>query len=199
MACRPTVCIDQRSGSHNPRSTVATVTEIYDYLRLLMARVGQPHCPECDAPIQQQHPEQILEELLELPEGTKAMIMAPIVRGRKGMHKDALDSIRKNGFVRVRIDGEVHDIEHLPELVRQKTHDIEAVVDRIVIRPAARSRVAESLQLAVKHSGGTVVVCYQDIEAPEGPAWRDRLFSTEYACPNCRVSFEEIEPRSFRL
>ncbi|MEQ9380133.1 MAG: excinuclease ABC subunit UvrA [Pirellulales bacterium] len=194
---QPTVCIDQRSGSHNPRSTVATVTEIYDYLRLLMARVGQPHCPECDAPIQQQHPEQILEELLELPEGTKAMIMAPIVRGRKGMHKEALDSIRKNGFVRARIDGEVHDIEHLPELVRQKTHDIEAVVDRIVIRPAARSRVAESIQLAVKHSGGTVVVCYQDLETEDGPAWRDRLFSTEYACPNCRVSFEEIEPRSF--
>lgn len=193
---QPTVCIDQRSGSHNPRSTVATVTEIYDYLRLLMARVGQPHCPACGEPIQQQHPEQILEELLELPEGTKAMILAPIVRGRKGMHREALESIRKNGFVRARIDGEVHDIEQLPELVRQKKHDIEAVVDRIVIRPTARSRVAESIQLAVKHSGGPMVVCYQ---AKEGgtTTWRDRLFSTEFACPSCRESFEEIEPRSF--
>ncbi len=193
---QPTVCIDQRSGSHNPRSTVATVTEIYDYLRLLMARVGQPHCPACGEPIQQQHPEQILEELLELPEGTKAMILAPIVRGRKGMHREALDSIRKNGFVRARIDGEVHDIEQLPELVRQKKHDIEAVIDRIVIRPAARSRVAESIQLAVKHSGGPMVVCYLDKENGAN-TWRDRLFSTEFACPSCRESFEEIEPRSF--
>jgi len=194
---QPTVCIDQRSGSHNPRSTVATVTEIYDYLRLLMARVGQPHCPACGEPIQQQHAEQILEELIELPEGTKAMILAPIVRGRKGMHREALASIRKSGFVRVRIDGQVHDIEQLPELVRQKKHDIEAVVDRIVIRPTARSRVAESLHLAVKHSGGTVVICYQDQNEADGPVWRDRLFSTEYACPNCKISFDEIEPRSF--
>lgn len=193
---QPTVCIDQRSGSHNPRSTVATVTEIYDYLRLLMARVGQPHCPACGEPIQQQHPEQILEELLELPEGTKAMILAPIVRSRKGMHREALESIRKRGFVRARIDGEVHDIEQLPELVRQKKHDIEAVVDRIVIRPTARSRVAESIQLAVKHSGGPMVVCYQAKEGG-GTTWRDQLFSTEFACPSCRESFEEIEPRSF--
>ncbi len=194
---QPTVCIDQRSGSHNPRSTVATVTEIYDYLRLLMARVGQPHCPACSEPIQQQHPEQILEELLELPEGTKAMILAPMVRGRKGMHREALAAIRKNGFVRVRIDRQVYDIEQLPELVRQKKHDIEAVVDRIVVRPAARSRVAESLQLAVKHSGGSVVVCYEDRDEAGASVWRDRLFSTEYACPICKISFDEIEPRSF--
>jgi excinuclease ABC subunit A len=194
---QPTIAIDQRSGASNPRSTVATVTEIYDYLRLLMARLGEPSCYRCGHPIRQQNPEQILDELLALPDGTKLMVLAPMVRGRKGEHQDVLAAIRKAGFVRARIDGEIVDAEHPPALAAQKTHHIEAVVDRVIVRNGVRPRLAESVHLAVRHGDGLVLAHYEDRSKANGPAWRERLFSTQYACPRCKISYEEIEPRTF--
>ncbi|HUT10498.1 MAG TPA: excinuclease ABC subunit UvrA [Thermoguttaceae bacterium] len=193
---QPTISVDQRAGGHNPRSTVATVTEIYDYLRLLFARLGEPVCYRCGEPIRQQTPEQILEDLLALAEGTRMMILAPLVRGRKGQHKDVLAAIRKAGFLRARVDGQIVDVEDPPELVRQKSHHIEAVVDRVVVREGVRSRLAESIRLAVRHSDGLVLTTYED-KTPQGSVWHDDLFSTQYACPNCKISYEELEPRTF--
>lgn len=208
----PTVCIDQRPSNQNPRSTVATVTEIYDYLRLLMARCGEASCYNCGAPIRQQSAQQVQERLLELPEGTKTIIMAPLVRGRRGQHADVFQQIRKAGFVRVRVDGQVVDLDHVPELNAKQNHSIDAVVDRVIIRQGIESRLSESIQLAVKHSDGLVAVLYYDeanghtngsSPAP-APAngngqgtWRDVLYSTRYACPDCGVNFEELEPRTF--
>ena len=195
---QPTVCIDQRTGSRNPRSTVATVTEVYDYLRLLFARLGEASCYRCGQAIRQQAPEQIIEDLLSLANGTRMMILAPMVRGRKGEHRDVLAAIRKAGFVRARVDGEVIDVDHPPESERQKPRRIEAVVDRIVIREGIRNRLAESIHLAIRHGNGLVLVAYDD----RGPgssngAWRDHLFSTQFACPDCKISYEELEPRTF--
>ncbi len=198
---QPTLCIDQRPGTANPRSTVATVTEIYDYLRVLMARLGVPHCYACGHPICQQNPEQIQQRLLTLPEQTKLMLMSPVVRGRKGKHAEAFVKIRKAGFVRVRVDTEIYDVDQPPDLAPGKLHTIEAIVDRIVVKPAARSRLGESIQLALRHSDGLLVAVYLDEAAadeahPHG-VWREELFSTRYACPNCEISYEELEPRTF--
>ncbi len=197
---QPTVSIDQRAGSHNPRSTVATVTEIYDYLRVLYARLGEPQCYRCGTPIRQQTPEQILEDLLALPEGTRLMILAPLVRGRKGEHRDVFVAIRKAGFLRARVDGEVVDLDSPPLLVAQGKHHIEAIIDRLVLRGGVRSRLADSIQLAIKHGDGLVVAAVET-RAPASPGgngvWRDRLFSTRYACPDCKISYEELEPRTF--
>ena len=194
---QPTVSIDQRAGSRNPRSTVATVTEIYDHLRLLMARTGEVSCYQCGAPIRQQTPEQIVDALLALPEGTKAILMAPIVRGRKGQHAEAFEAIRKAGFVRARVDGEVYDLDAAPKLAPRKNHTIEAVVDRLILRDSVRPRLAESIQLALRHGEGLVAVTYL---APGGDSdrdWQECLYSTEYACPQCKISYEELEPRTF--
>ncbi|MCA9156510.1 MAG: excinuclease ABC subunit A, partial [Planctomycetales bacterium] len=198
---QPTVCIDQRPGARNPRSTVATVTEIYDYLRLLISRLGDAYCYRCGEPIRQQSPEEINDRLMRMPEGTKAMIMAPLVRGRRGQHRELLEQIRKAGLVRARIDGEVFDIEHFPELDARKTHDIEAIVDRVMIRESVRDRVEESVRLALKFGEGRMVVCYLDVndttdDRPQG-CWKDALFSSLHACPKCELSFEELEPRTF--
>jgi excinuclease ABC subunit A len=199
---QPTISIDQRAGSRNPRSTVATVTEIYDYLRLLYARLGEASCYQCGRPIRQQTPEQILDDLLALPDGTRLMVMAPMVRGRKGEHREVLLAIRKAGFLRARIDGQVVDVENPPPLVPQKPHHIEAIIDRVVVREGVRGRLAESIHLAVKHGDGLVLAAYDD-RKPEQRApganglWRDRLFSTQYACPDCKISYEELEPRTF--
>jgi excinuclease ABC subunit A len=199
---QPTISIDQRAGSQNPRSTVATVTEIYDYLRLLFARLGEPACYRCGATIRQQTPEQIIEDLLLLPPGTKLMVMAPLVRGRKGQHKDVLASVRKAGLLRVRVDGEVTDLDHVGELAPRKNHQIEAIVDRIVLRAGVESRLAESTRLALSHGEGAVLVSYLEPAAsgaaPDSEqAWSERLYSTLYACPHCKISFEELEPRTF--
>jgi excinuclease ABC subunit A len=200
---QPTLCIDQRPGNQNPRSTVATVTEIYDYLRLLVARLGEPTCYQCGADIRQQTIEQIQCRLLRMPEGTKTMILAPFVRGRKGAHKDVFDGIRKAGLVRARVDGLVCDLEDVPNLVPQKLHHIDAVVDRIIIRPGIDSRLADSVRLAVQYGNGLMVICYHDEldnngnQSKENGTWRDEIFSTRYACPNCDVSYEELEPRTF--
>jgi excinuclease ABC subunit A len=193
---QPTISIDQRAGSPNPRSTVATVTEIYDYLRLLFARLGEAACYQCGEPIRQQTPEQILEHLLEMPHGTRVMILAPLVRGRKGGHKEVLEAIRKAGFLRARVDGQVIDVESAPELTRQKMHHIEAVIDRVMIREGVRPRLAESIQLAVRHGEGLVLASYEEKTRGES-VWHDTLFSIHYACPNCKISYEELEPRTF--
>ena len=201
---QPTLCIDQRGWVNNPRSTVASVSEIYDYLRLLFARIGRPHCPQCNAPISQQSVEQIQEVLARLPEGTKLMLMAPLVRGRRGAHEDVLRTVRKAGLVRVRVDGEVIDLESLPELNPRKAHSIDAVVDRLIIRSSTNGdgkRIADSIRLAASLSDGAVVGCYFDPEAadekhPEG-RWRDAAFSTRFACPTCEIAGEPIEPRTF--
>ena len=190
----PVICIDQRPGGANPRSTVATSTEIHDFLRLLFARVGEVSCHRCGAPIRQQSSGQIQDALMALPEGTKLMLLAPLVRGRKGQHAEVFEQIRKAGQVRVRVDGAALDLDAVPPLDGRKPHTIEAVVDRIVIRPGSRSRLAESLELAIKQGEGVVVASYV---APNDTQWTDRLFSTLYDCPNCQLSLEEIEPRTF--
>jgi excinuclease ABC subunit A len=198
---QPTICIDQRPGNANPRSTVATVTEIYDYLRLLMARVGEAACYQCGEPVRQQTPEQIQEALMALPEGTKMMILAPLVRGRRGKHEEVYGKVRKAGFVRVRIDGQVFDLENAPELSARQLHDVDAVVDRVIARDGVGPRIGESLRLAIRHGEGVATVCYLDAGAadPQHPQgiWRDRLFSTLYACPRCSISLAELEPRTF--
>ncbi|MEN6557702.1 MAG: ABC-ATPase UvrA, partial [Thermoguttaceae bacterium] len=193
---QPTISIDQRSGVNNPRSTVATVTEIYDYLRLLYARLGEPQCYQCGEPIRQQSQGQILDALLELSAGTRVMILAPMVRGRKGEHRDVFEAIRKAGFLRARVDGQVVDVNAPPPLATQKTHHIEAVIDRVVVREGVRDRIAESIQLAIRHGDGLVLAAHEE-KSPSGSVWHDRLFSTLYACPNCKISYEELEPRTF--
>ncbi|HEV7222283.1 MAG TPA: excinuclease ABC subunit UvrA [Pirellulales bacterium] len=194
---QPTISIDQRAGSRNPRSTVATVTEIYDHLRLLMARVGEVFCYRCGAAICQQTQEQIVETLLALAEGTKAILLAPMVRGRKGQHGEVFEAIRKAGFVRARVDGEVYDLDALPALAPRKNHTIEAVVDRLVLRDSVRPRLAESIQLALGHGDGLVAVTYLLPGASSENGWRESLYSTEHACAQCQISYEELEPRTF--
>jgi len=193
---QPTISIDQRAGSHNPRSTVATVTEIYDYLRLLFSRLGEATCYRCGRPIRQQTAGQIVDDLLALAPGTRTMILAPLVRGRKGEHRDVWATIRKAGLLRARVDGRVVDVDDPPELARQKSHHIEAVIDRVVIRQRIRDRIVESVNLAVRYGEGLVMATYEQ-KLPEGNTWHDELFSTQYACPDCRISYEELEPRTF--
>ena len=189
----PTVSIDQRSGSANPRSTVATVTEIYDYLRLLYARAGVPHCPNCGRAIHRQTPEQIVTGVLGMQEGRKVIVLAPIVRGRKGQHADAFAAIRRAQLLRARVDGQMVELaDGDPKLAKTKVHDIEAVVDRLVVRVGIRPRLAESVDLALKLGQGAVI-----LSAQEGETWDDRVLSIHYACVACGVGFEELEPRTF--
>jgi excinuclease ABC subunit A len=188
----PTVAVAQDTTSANPRSTVATVTEIYDHLRLLYARVGQVHCHQCGAPVGRQTPAQIVDQAQQLAEGTRVLVLAPFVRDRKGQHRDVIARIAKEGFVRARIDGTVCGLDFPPELDRHRAHTIEAVVDRLVVRDGLRQRFAESVELAVKQSGGTVML---SVETDDG--WTDLLFSTRHACARCDVSYGELEPRHF--
>ncbi|OYV77070.1 MAG: excinuclease ABC subunit A [Deltaproteobacteria bacterium 21-66-5] len=194
---QPTISIDQRGGSRNPRSTVATVTEIYDYLRLLMARLGEVFCYRCGAPIRQQTPEQIADDLAGLAEGTKLILLAPLVRGRKGKHQEVFEAVRKAGLVRVRVDGTIYDLDAVGELAPRRNHTIEAVVDRIVVRPGVRPRLAESLALALKHAEGLVAAAILPPGGDANEGWEERRYSTEYSCPNCRLNYDEIEPRTF--
>jgi excinuclease ABC subunit A len=189
----PTVAIDQRRGTANPRSTLGTVTEIYDYLRLLFAKVGKPHCPACGVPIHRQTPEQIAAELMSLREGQRVQILAPLVRDRKGQHVDVFQAIRRAGLIRARVDGEMIEVtDQPPKLAKARSHSIEAVVDRISVRDGIRPRVAESLDLALKLSGGGVVTL---TESPDG--WAERFHSIHLNCPNCGSGLPTIEPRTF--
>ncbi len=191
----PTISIEQASGGSTPRSTVATQTEIFDYLRVLFARVGVPYCPECGKQIRRQSPQEIIEQVLEIPEGHRAMILAPLVRKRKGEHQEVLELLRREGFVRARINGEVVEIRDLPTLDKYKKHEIEAVVDRIVMREGVRQRVAESVEAALELGEGLVVVTHRPEEGDE--EWTDELYSEEYGCPDCGVSISELTPRMF--
>lgn len=193
---QPTLCIDQKNNSASPRSTVGTVTEIYDYLRLLMAKAGVIHCRGCGKPIAQQTQEEIARQLLQYPERTKLMLVAPMVRGRKGGHADVLEKIRKAGMVRVQVDGQMYDIDSVPKLAVRKEHDISAVVDRIAIRSGIESRLQESLRLALKLGDGMVVVMLPSEDGGEDQ-WDSRLYSTHSACLDCGISYGEILPRTF--
>jgi excinuclease ABC subunit A len=190
----PTVAIDQKTGTANPRSTVGTITEVYDFLRLLFARLGVPHCPGCGRPIRRQTPEQMVSTIMALDAGRKVIVLAPLIRGRKGEHADAIQAIRRAGLIRARVDGEMIEVvEKPPKLARTKAHTIEAVVDRLVIREGIRPRVAESLALALKLADGLVTL---SVEMP-GAGWSDQTLSIHFACPDCNVSMPVLEPRSF--
>ena len=185
----PAISIDQKTTSHNPRSTVGTVTEVYDYLRLLYARAGRPHCPSCGKPIAQQSVDQMVDAIMTQPEGTKLLIMAQLVRGKKGEHRKILDQIRRDGYVRVRIDGELRDLGEEIILEKQKKHTIEIVVDRLVVRAGMESRLTDSLETALRAGGGVVYVQVVDGEL--------LMFSENFACVDCGISLPEIAPRMF--
>lgn len=185
----PAISIDQKTTSKNPRSTVGTVTEIYDYLRLLYARVGTPHCPICGREIKQQTVDQIVDQVLEYPEGTKIQVLSPIVRAKKGEHVKELEHAKKEGFVRARIDGELYDLSDEIKLKKQNKHSIEIIVDRIVVKQDVRSRLADSIETATKESDGNVII---DIIGE-----KEHLFSLNYACPEHGVSIDELSPRMF--
>ncbi|MFU0833432.1 MAG: excinuclease ABC subunit UvrA [Oscillospiraceae bacterium] len=185
----PSISIDQKTTSKNPRSTVGTVTEIYDYLRLLYARIGIPHCPVCGREIRQQTVDQIVDQVLSLPENSKILVLAPVVRERKGEHLKTLEAARKSGYVRVRVDGMIYDLSETIKLEKNKKHTIEVVVDRLVIHQSVRSRLADSIETASSLAGGLTVISVVDGE--------DHVFSQNYACPEHGVSMEELAPRMF--
>lgn len=185
----PAISIDQKSGSRNPRSTVGTVTEIYDYLRLLFARVGKPHCPQCRRPVRQQTVSQIVDQLLAYPEGTRVQVLAPLVRGKKGEHQRLLVAVQKKGFVRVRVNGEIKELDEEIILDRYKKHNIEVVVDRLVVRPGLERRLADSLETALSLGEGTVAVLAQGIG--------ELIFSQNFACSECGIGLAEVTPRLF--
>ena len=217
----PTIAIEQRSASGNPRSTVATTTEIYDYFRLLFARVGQPHCWICGREITSQHPSQIVDSILARPEGTKVQICAPLVRGKKGEHKDIFTGIQREGFVRVRVDGAIYDVRNVPRLNKNKKHDIAAVVDRLIVKDSVRVRLADSVETALKLADGVILVLLaepdpasqsqtanpgsQAATTEKGQAaggnqqvWQEVIYSERFACPeHPQASLEELSPRLF--
>jgi len=186
----PAIAIEQKATSHNPRSTVGTVTEIHDYLRLLFARAGTPHCPEHGQPLEAQSVSQMVDHVLALPEDTKLMILAPVVAGRKGEQLDLFTELRAQGFVRLRVDGKVHDIDALPRLAKNSKHSIDVVVDRLKVRADARQRLAESFETALTHADGRAIAVEMDSGA-------EHLFSARFACPVCSYALQELEPRLF--
>jgi excinuclease ABC subunit A len=185
----PAISIDQKSTGHNPRSTVGTVTEIYDYLRLLYARCGIPHCPNCGRVIERQSIDTIVDQVMTMPMGSRLSVLAPCIRGRKGEHQKVFERLQREGYVRVRVDGEVYPIEEAPALDKQKKHTIEAVIDRIVLKEGVESRLTESLEHAFALGQNLAIVAVQDGE--------ETLFSQNYACPDCGIALEELAPRAF--
>ena len=185
----PAISIDQKTTSRNPRSTVGTVTEIYDYLRLLYARIGIPHCPQCGKEIKKQTIDQIVDHIMKLPERTKIQLLAPVVRGRKGEHKKLLESLRKGGYVRVRVDGIIYDLSEDINLEKNKKHSIEVVVDRLVIKDNIVKRLTDSIETVMELSKGLLLVDVIDGE--------ELTFSQDFACTDCGISIGEIEPRLF--
>ncbi|MDP9111153.1 MAG: excinuclease ABC subunit UvrA, partial [Candidatus Eremiobacteraeota bacterium] len=190
----PAISIDQKSTSRNPRSTVGTVTEVYDYLRLLFARIGTPHCYKCGREISTQSSEQIVDSIMELPEGTKIQLLAPLVRGRKGEYSKLFEEIAKEGFARVRIDGETKELRDKITLDKKRKHTIEVVVDRIVMKSDVRKRLTDSVETTLKLSTGIVTVL---AEEPAKKSARELTFSEAFACVYCGISFEELAPRLF--
>ena len=186
----PAISIDQKTTSKNPRSTVGTVTEIYDYLRLLWARVGVPHCPKCGKEIRRQTVDQIVDQIAAMPQATRVQILAPVVRARKGEHQKVLDDARRGGYVRVRVDGSIYDLTEVIPLDKNRKHNIEIVVDRVVIRPDQNRRLTDAVEIASALSGGLVLA-----DIPEEK--REILFSQNYACDDCGISIEELTPRMF--
>jgi len=192
----PAVSIDQKSTSRNPRSTVGTITEVYDYLRLLFARAGRPHCPECGEPISRQTPQQIVDRVLELEEGARFQVLAPVVRGRKGEYLDLFRQLTGQGFSRARVDGETYQLTEPPKLDKQKKHDIDVVVDRLAVKASAKRRLTDSVETALGLSGGIVTLDFVDLDASD--PHRERRFSEKLACPNDHpLQLDELEPRSF--
>ena len=189
----PAISIEQKSTSHNPRSTVGTITEIYDYLRLLFARVGTPCCPDHGIPLQAQTISQMVDHVMNMPEGSKLMLLAPVVRNRKGEHLQLIDELRAQGFVRARVDGSIYDLDEVPPLELRRKHSIEVVVDRIRVREDLKQRLAESFETAITLTEGIVVVSPMD----EDSTLEEKLFSSRYSCPYCDYSLQELEPRMF--
>jgi excinuclease ABC subunit A len=186
----PAIAIEQKATSHNPRSTVGTVTEIHDYLRLLFARVGEPHCPDHGLPLAAQSVSQMVDHVSALPEDTRLMLLAPLIVGRRGENVDLFEELRAQGFVRVRIDGEVHDLDSIPKLSRTRKHTIEIVIDRLKVRPDLKQRLAESFETALRHAEGRAIAVEMD-------SGKEHLFSARFACPVCSYSLPELEPRLF--
>jgi excinuclease ABC subunit A len=195
----PAISIEQKTAGRNPRSTVGTVTEIYDYLRLLWARVGTPHCPQCGKPVRRQSATQIVDQILSWPDGTRIEVLAPLVRGRKGEFRELFEEMRRKGFVRARVDGELAELERPPKLNRRQNHDISVVVDRLVVRADDRQRLADSVETALRTADGVVeVTTAGNREQGTGNSNPERhLFSEHYACPTCGISIPELEPRQF--
>src|SRR5580692_9598500 len=186
----PAISIDQKSASHNPRSTVGTVTEIYDYLRLVYARIGAPHCPNCGKAISPQSAEQIVNQILALPEGTKLQILAPMVRGRKGEYQKLFDQAIKDGYARVRVDGVMRELREKIALDKKRKHSVEIVIDRLVIKPDVRRRLTDSVETALKLTQGVMTAV---LPAPQ----KELNFSEKFACVDCGLSFDELAPRMF--
>src|SRR5438270_11821723 len=191
----PAISIDQKSASRNPRSTVGTITEVYDYLRLLYARAGTPHCPVCGERISRQTPQQIVDQVLAMEEGTRFQLLAPGVRARKGEYVDLFSSLQTQGFSRVRVDGTVHPLTEPPKLKKQEKHTIEVIVDRLTVKESAKRRLTDSVETALGLAGGLVVLDFVDL--PEDDPQRERTFSEHLACIDDGLSFEALEPRSF--
>ena len=191
----PAVSIDQKSTNRNPRSTVGTITEVYDYLRLLFARAGRPHCPNCGKAIAKQTPQNIVDQILQMPEGSKFLVLAPVVRARKGEFLDLFTDFTAQGFARVRVDGTVYQIADVPKLKKQEKHTIEVVVDRLTVKPDSKSRLTDSIETALRLANGLVILDF--VDSKEGDPDKERTYSEHMACHDCGLSFEELEPRSF--
>lgn len=191
----PAVSIDQKSTNRNPRSTVGTITEVYDYLRLLYARIGEPHCPKCGKPVSRQTPQQIVDQILQMPEGTRFQVLAPVVRERKGEFVDLFRSLQTQGFARVEVDGTTYALDEVPKLRKQVKHSISVVVDRLVAKKSGKRRLTDTVETALRLGGGVVVIDLVDLE-PDDPQ-RQSTFSEHLACMDDGLSFEELEPRSF--
>lgn len=189
----PAIAIEQRTSGSNPRSIVATTTEIHDYLRLLYGNIGKPHCPSCGRPVKRQHAEQIVDQLLKRPERTRLTLLAPLVRGRKGGQQDLFEELRREGFARVRVDGTIYEMESIPELDKKRNHTIEAVIDRLIVGTDIRTRLTDSIELALKRGDGLVITLEVDPDGRES----EHLFSEHNACEHCQISFEELKPRNF--
>jgi excinuclease ABC subunit A len=193
----PTLSVEQHVGHVHPRSTLATTTGIHEFLRLLYARTGTAHCPNCGRELSQQSTQAVVDSILALETGRKAMILAPLVRGKKGLHRELFEKICREGFVRARVDGEIIDAGSPPALKKTKPHDIDVIIDRIIVKDGLRARLHESVELALRHGNGSCIVSHEETKEGVPGTWEDRLYSSRFACPDCQLSFSEIEPRTF--